>query len=81
MGLVRALQPMKIHRRIAGIIRRWWLACIYSLKFFNPAHASNSVPSTLKCSSDIKSKLRACSTTRWKNLMAISAFKKRLCLF
>jgi hypothetical protein len=45
--------------------------------FFTLAHASSSVPSTLKCSSDVHPFYRACPTTRARNSLATSASSNR----
>src|SRR6202167_6068648 len=77
MRLVAALLSVKIHRWIAAIVRRWLLPAPFFWKLFNPAQASNSVPSTVKCSSDMRSNDWACSTTNWKNCFATSASSRR----
>lgn len=41
------------------------------------AHASSSVPSTVKCSSEVSPAFRACSTTRFRNSFAASASSSR----
>ena len=49
-------------------------------KLFTDAHASSSVPSTLKCSSDNKRCSRVCSTIASRNYRATSTSNVR-CLF
>ena len=44
---------------------------------FIDAHASSSVPSTVKFSHDISFRRRASSKTRWKNCCAMSCSKSR----
>src|SRR6266536_180354 len=63
MGFIRSLLPAKVHRGVAGIVRR---PCFPSFgrKPFALAHASSSVPSTVKCSSEVRPFACACATTR-----------------
>ena len=53
-----------------------------SIGAFGPttAHASISVPSTVKCSSDNSPAARACSNTAWKKLSAISPSSKPIAI-
>ena len=64
VGFVAAPLPVKVHAGVAGIIRRGLPVVSLALELLCPAHASISVPSTVKCSSESKPCARACSTTR-----------------
>src|SRR6184192_3420462 len=75
--LVAALLPMKIHAGISGILRRRPILFVLPLKTFQAAHASSSVPSTVKCSSEVHPFSRACATTRARNSLASSASSNR----
>jgi hypothetical protein len=59
MRCVRSLFPFEIHRRISRIIGRTTRFIASSLEALFSAHASISVPSTVKCSSDSRCCARA----------------------
>ena len=83
-GLVRVvapLLPVKIHRRIPGIVRRNVALLILSASLGNssvPPRPRISVPSTVKCSSDNNSFARACSITCSKKCFGDLAFQQPL---
>src|SRR5215472_3094799 len=77
MRLIAAPLAVKVYGRIARIVWRWLRSPVHFLKLFKPAHASSNVPSTVKCSSDMRLKALACSTTKPKNCLATSAFSSR----
>src|SRR5512142_2681211 len=75
---VRPILAMEVHGRIAGIIVGRRIRSVLPLKTFRaPAHASSNVPSTVKCSSEVKPFSRACSTTSPRNSLATSASSSR----
>src|SRR5580700_636552 len=75
--LARPLLPVEVHRRIARIVPRNVVLGILALITLQLAHASSSVPSTVKCSSESRLRCRACWSTAWKKASAMSPSGKR----
>ena len=77
MGVVLPRLPVEVDRRIARIVRRRRRAGVLALKLLRLAHASSSVPSTVKCSSDSRPASRAWPDTASKNAPAMSPVSSR----
>src|SRR5437667_6046448 len=77
MRLIRPPLAAKAHRGIAGIVRRRRRLSLFRLKALETRPGSSNVPSTVKCSLEVRPWARACSTTCARNCLATSASSNR----